>query len=306
MPRLVVIATGGTISTNRDADGVLRPARSGAQLADGLGVQVVDVLNLDSSQLTPSHWMLIETAVNTAVAEGADGIVITHGTDSMEETSLWLDLTYDGEVPVVLTGAMFSADSPEADGPGNLRDALAVAASPQARGLGALICFHGAVLAPQATYKVGGLQGFTGGVQVGTVSDGSFTLTGIKERPFLGTVTDTPRVDIVGAYPGADATAIEAFVAAGARGLVIAAMGHGNAGSMVIEGVRQAAASGVEVVITTRVSGGHTGLLYGPAHDLIQAGGVLSRGLWPSQARVLLMAALATGLPVRDAVARWG
>ncbi|TGD90473.1 asparaginase [Mycolicibacterium sp. CH28] len=305
MPRLVVITTGGTIATSADTEGVLRPAHTGAELVAGLDAQVVDLFTLDSSQLTPAHWVRIGDAVGDAAGR-ADGIVVTHGTDSMEETALWLELTYAGAVPVVLTGAARSADDPDADGPANLRDALTVAASPQARGLGPLICFAGSVRPPLGTTKVGGPALFGGRSPVGEVSAGTFTVTGTKRRAFLGAGADPARVDIVAAYPGADGTAIDAFADAGARGLVVEAMGAGNAGTPVVEAVARACARGVAVAVTTRVPGGRASAAYGPGHDLVRGGAVLVPELRSSQARVLMMAALGLGLPVVDVVGRWG
>lgn len=305
MTRLVVITTGGTIATSADTDGVLRPVRTGADLTAGLDAQVVDLFARDSSQLTPADWMRIGTAV-TEAADNADGIVVTHGTDTMEETALWLELTYHGAAPVVLTGAARSADDPDPDGPANLRDALTVAASPAARELGVLVCFAGTVLPPLGTTKVGGPGLFGGRPPVGRVEDAVFTITGSKQRAQLGTVRDIARVDIVPAYPGADGTALDAFVEAGARGLVVEAMGAGNAGTAVLAAVGRACARGVAVAVTTRVPGGRTGTAYGPGHDLVAVGAVMVPTLRSSQARVLMMAALGGGLPVADVVARWG
>jgi L-asparaginase len=297
MERVVVLTTGGTIASIADENGVLRPARLGQDLldTDGGDVEFVDLMSKDSSQLTLADWDTISAAVLDAVDDHARGVVVTHGTDTMEETALWLDLTYAGTPPVVFTGAAKSADAPDADGPVNLRTAIAVAAGDDARGFGVSVSFGEAVLTPLGIRKIG--SGFTGP-----------PFAPSKERPFLGAVSasSAPRVDVVACYAGADAVALDACVAAGAQGLVLEAMGSGNVGDAIVDAVRRHCNNGVAVAVSTRVAGGVVSPAYGPGKALLDAGAVAVARLSPAQARVLLMGALATGSSVGEIVGRWG
>lgn len=300
MSRVVVITTGGTISTSTGADGIARPTQTGDDLTSGLeidaDIEVVDLFAVDSSQLGPTEWDRLGAAVSSAVLGGADGVVITHGTDTMEETALWLDLTYDGTVPVVLTGAMRSADAVDADGPANLRDALALAANRDAKGIGVVVTLGGAVWQPLGLAKTG--AGFVG-VEVAAAERGRIGFGSLSAGR-------APRVDVVATYAGGDAVAIDAYVAAGAKGIVLEALGSGNAAGVVIEGVRRAVGAGVAVVLSTRVPGARVTVGYGPGRMLVDAGAVVAERLAPPQSRVLLMATLAAGRPVAEVFGAYG
>lgn len=310
-PTLVLLTTGGTIATEADGDGIARHASSGNDLlaASGYGeVLVDDLMTIDSAEMTPQRWQQIAASVRGHVARGATGIVIAHGTDTLEETALWLALTCAMPVPVVLTGAQRSGDHPESDGPGNLRDALTVAASGDA--LGVVVCFAGQVYPAVGIRKVdlAAPDGFAGVSPVGQVREGRFLRVADSPSAFLGTVTRPalPRVDVVSLYPGTDGVALDAYVRAGAQGLVLESMGAGNANDVVIESVSRHIENGIRVVVTTRVPGGVLAAGYAPGQKLVDSGAVMVPHLRAGQARVLLMAALATGSDLVSVVERLG
>ena len=141
MTRLALIATGGTIACTTVADGSLAPTVSGADLAADIDAEVVEFRQLDSSSITLTDLDELIAVVNSQTArEDIGGVIITHGTDSMEETALALEIFCGGTKPIVLTGAQRSYDHPEADGPSNLRDARDLAANGEP---GVFLCFGG-------------------------------------------------------------------------------------------------------------------------------------------------------------------
>ena len=312
MPKVVVVTTGGTIASRTSADGSRRASAPGSDLLGGVSVpgaveiDVVDALNVNSYAMTVDDLQAVLGAVQGALAASdVDGVVVTHGTDTMEESALLVDLFHQDVRPVVFTGAQRAADSPNGDGPLNLRDAIAVAAEERARDLGVLIVFDGLVLPARGTTKVDTLASaafaapHTG--PLGRVAEGTFSLLSTVFRPApmargrrdLG----AHRVDIVALYPGADATALDAFVAVNAGGLVLEGTGLGNANPTVARAVGRLTAAGIAVVLSTRVQGGPVLGVYGNGggHDLVAAGAVPAGFLRPAQARIQLLALLAAG-----------
>ena len=306
MTRVAVVATGGTIASTASAGGVVA-SRAAADLLQSthvtdIDVETVDLMTVGSYRMNLGHIRLISDAVADLLAretDPIDGIVITHGTDTTEETAVLLDLVHDDPRPVVLTGAQRASDAADGDGPRNLADAMLVAASPRARGLGVLIAFAGRVLPARGTRKVhtAALAAFgsvIGAAAVGEVVDGSVSITATPRRPTPlprpSPKFDHTRVDLVEMYPGADGALMRAAVAAGARGIVVAGTGIGNANPVVVDAARAMVAGGVAVVLSTRVPEGPVAGVYGDGGgaDLVAAGIPAASGLPATQLRMLL------------------
>lgn len=312
MRRVDLLATGGTIASRaRTVGGAVATDRGDdllerVVLPSGVEVSSRDVFRLNSFAMTPGDMQgVLEAVLSSFRSSEVNGVVVTHGTDTMEETAFLVDLFLDDDRPVVFTGAQRSADSTDGDGPGNLRDAVAVASAPAARGLGVLIVFDKVIFPARGTRKTHTIAADSFSCPetgpVGTVEGGVLS---ISLRPFRPQSLDPARlraggvrVDIVAIYPGCDATALEAAARAGAQGIVLEASGAGNANPAVCAAVALLTRQGVVVVLSTRVHAGPVVPLYGGGGgvDLVAAGAVPAGLLRPSQARMLLIALLGTG-----------
>lgn len=302
MTRISLVATGGTIASRQTGGGLVAKA-SGAELLAGLGpdalpvgaeVSALDVGLRQSFALTLDDMHVIARAVLDECAAGADGVVVTHGTDSMEETSFLIDLLHEGETPVVVTGAQRAFDAPGADGPRNLRDALACAAGTQHRGQGALVAFDGLVLPARGVRKVSTseLAAFANASVSAGPDAARSTIPGAAEA-LRG--RELPPVAVVAAVPGGRGEAVRDALGHRPAGLVLQALGIGNVTPEDAAAVGEAVAAGVIVLVTSRVQTGAVRPVYGNGGGvaLEKAGAIFAGELSTWQARVLLSVCLA-------------
>ena len=316
-PIVVLVATGGTIAMKVDPDlQAPRPVFDGDELLalrpDIAGLARLDVINLfniPSEYMDPDRWRALHAAVTVAVARPeVAGVIVSHGTDTMEETAWFLDLTLDTDKPVVLVGAQRNASEVDFDGPRNLFNAVRICLSPEASGKGVVICLNDQINAAReasktstsevATFKSGDF-GFLGQVDPDAVR---FYRSPARRQHVPLLDGPLPRVDIVPSYAGADGVLLRAAAEAGARGVVLAALGCGNVPLGQYETLRELVTRGVAIVIATRVPNGRVFPLYGypgGGRSLAEAGAAYADNLSPQHARVLLMLGLQHGLDAR-------
>lgn len=312
LPRVHVLATGGTIAGAQansaghayvagklDVDALVRAAPNLGAVAVLTGEQVVSIGSQDMNDLV---WLELARRVEAALARAdVDAVLITHGTDTLEETSYFLSLVTQSAKPVVMVGAVRPATSVSADGPGNLQDGVAVAVDPRARARGVLVCMNDEIHYARNVVKTDTtrLQTFrslnrgpaglahTGRIdwfepmdrRVGAGSE--FSITGL---------TALPRVDVVYAHAGMNADLIEAAIRNGARGIVVAGVGDGNMSAAALDVLARAARNGVAIVRSTRLPMGI--VLRNSEVDDDRLGFVASGELNPAKSRVLLQLAL--------------
>jgi L-asparaginase len=305
-PLVTLIATGGTISTTTNASGKSAATLTASDLealARLAGVRLVarDADRRASWMLSPGDMAGIAVAARDAAAGTASGgVVVTHGTTTLEGTAFLCDLFLAGDAPIVLTGAMRRADDPEPDGPANLADAIRVAADPKARGLGALVVFAGRILSGGSVWKAqrtdrDAFVDLAG--DVGRVTGSEVVISrSVPRRPvFSGRIDE--RVGFVKAVPGARGELIDAALAGDARGLVIEALpGAGGIPPGMLPALARASAT-LPVVLASRAPYGvQSGTPTGGTGEPLAGLALLSAGsLTAEQALLLLMVALADG-----------
>jgi L-asparaginase len=307
---LVLVTTGGTIAMREVAAGRgAVPALEAADLCRDLGwkepLEIVEHCNLPSAHFTlETLWSLRGRVRELAHRPDCRGIVITHGTDTMEETAYLLDLTVEGDCPIVLTGAMRTASDPGYDGPANLLSALRVAASPQARGLGAVVVMGEEIHAARLVTKVHTLSPATFQSPfwgpIGRVEGEEVILhRRLPRQPCLSPESLEERVLLIKLAVGMDDGLLRYAVEWGMRGVVIEALGGGRVPPWWMPTIREAVARGVALVIASRCPAGLVYDRYGYAgayRDLKEAGVLFADGLTGPKARLKLMAALGAGL----------
>jgi L-asparaginase len=318
MGHILLLDAGGTISARPDHDGALAASAAEGRLsrllaAAPVAVQVRQIHTGLSEAMSLADIAAVVAAVIDAQADPAvDGVVVAHGTDVMEETAFLADLTIVGGKPVIFTGAQRAAGDGKTDGQRNLRDAINAAASPALVGAGVTIAFAGHLVPARQAAKMhtSDLRAFRArdgreGRIVGRTA--TPTRSGVRAQP-LPWVTPSAAVETIALGAGSGGVLIAAAADLGFKGLVVSALGRGNAGPVVLDAVKAAIAAGVVVVVASRCPGGRTAPDYVTGRALHQAGAIFAGDLGVSQARILLATLLAThgsGQAAGDAFRAW-
>jgi L-asparaginase len=312
MSRVAVIFTGGTISMETDAAaGGNVPRLDGAAiLARTPGLDsIAEVVAIDRGLTPASHFTFpqlfdLARAVDDA-AGGADvaGCVVVQGTDTIEETSFFLDLVLGTDKPVVVTGAMRSASHPGYDGPANIRDAVRCAASPALRGEGVVVVLAGSIDAADDVTKThtSSYETFRS-LNFGPIGRVDSDTVRIKRRRtgrrHVDATSAAERVHLITAHVAMDGSLVDAALASGTDGLVVEATGGGNTSALLLDACRRAMAGGTPVALTTRCPAGRASSEYafpGGGATWVKAGAMLAGYLGGPKARVALAVGIGAG-----------
>lgn len=311
-PNIVILATGGTIAGSAESGtqagytsgqvGIETMIDAVPGIRDLANITGEQVANVGSQDMSIDIWLTLAKRVNELLAkDDVDGIVITHGTDTQEETAYFLNLVVKSDKPVVTTGSMRPSTAVSAEGPLNLYNSVAVAANPKAKGHGVMVVMNDQIHSAQGVTKtntssvqtfMSPMQGMMGAVIYGQhefyrgphgihTTESIFSVEG---------VTELPRVDIIYMHVSATTDMIDFSIKAGAKGIVIAGVGNGNMNAAMLEACKKAVDQGIVVVRSTRVPTGYV-LRNAEVND-DNYGTIASDELNAQKSRVLLMLTL--------------
>ncbi len=318
-PTIYIVATGGTIagaSSNQDQtassydagkvliENILQALPS--KIHQYARLKSEQILQKGSQDINPQDWLKIATRINTLLKQrDIDGIVITHGTDTIEETAMFLQLVLKSNKPVVLVGAMRPSTALSADGPKNLFDAIILASSKESKGKGVLITANGNIFSASDITKSSPIHVDTfKSVNIGILgymwNDKPYFLRTSSQLHTINTQFDIsntlslPRVDILFGYAGMDEKMVENAISSGAKGIVMAGTGNGNMNTKTLEALKKASLDGIKVIRAGR-------MIYGPITqwgeiDDEKYGFIASWWHTPQSARIILMLALQAGI----------
>ena len=312
MKKILILNTAGTISMSEDQKtGEVAPTETNpigvggnifSYIAD---LYVEDLYHLASPQITEREMLGIKNRIEEAVEEGYDGVVVTHGTDTLEETAYYLELTLDVNLPIVITGAMRSSNEIGADGLANLRSSLVVATDDESADKGVLVVMNDEVhtatyVTKTHTTNVATFQTPTFG-PIGLVSKNNVIyFQKLIKKEHYNVSTTEKRVYLLKAYAGMDGELINAVCNLGADGLVIEALGAGNLPPKTVPAIRNCIENNIPVVFVSRAFNGVTQDVYdyeGGGKRFQQDGVIFTTGLSGQKARIKLMILLEAGIP---------
>lgn len=313
MKKVSLITTGGTIASKQDSEGKLN---SGAitgdelaamcQLPEDIEIKVVDVLQLPSMHIGFNEMEIIRKAINKELEDkSVSGVVVTHGTDSLEETAYFLDLTINSDRPIVVTGSQRSPHEVGTDVFSNLRNSVYVAISENLIGVGTVVVFNERIYSAKYVKKVhsSNLQGFDsfGHGYLGIIDN---NVVSVYQKPInrevYQMVKPIPRVDIIKSYTDADGFLISALATGKVKGIVIEGSGRGQVAPKMMDAIADAVQlDKVNIVVTTSAEEGHVHPTYnylGSAHNLSQLGVILGHDLDSKKARIKLAVMMASDI----------
>ncbi|UKW09932.1 type II asparaginase [Campylobacter jejuni subsp. jejuni] len=310
--RIAILGTGGTIAGFIDSTIATTGYTAGAididvlikavpQIRDLADISWEQIANIDSSNMCNEIWLRLAKKIAKLFAEGIDGVVITHGTDTMEETAYFLNLTIKSDKPVVLVGAMRPSTAISADGPKNLYNAVALVANKEAKNKGVMVAINDKILSARGVVKTHSLNvdAFSSPDfgDLGYIVDGkvffynNITKAHTKNAPFdVSKLTSLPKVDILYSYSNdGSGVAAKALFEHGTKGIVVAGSGAGSIHKNQKDVLKELLKKGLKVVVSSRVVAGCVAV----SDSDEKLGFISAEDLNPQKARVLLMLALA-------------